>query len=144
MKRLFTVSFLQDQGVCQEEAPPHMYCGFSVLAWHWVPRFWTVFVISSIRWISAFLVLYSPFSPPTPLLSSPLSHLHVEGLRTCPLMASSHRNLGRGHCVPVIWSSPACWEITFLWSWTCYPASHWNFKKNCFIILPVIWSLYFP
>lgn len=72
-KRLSTVSFSQGQGACHEEAPPHVFC-FSVLAWPWVWFFRTVFMVSSIRGTSAFLVLHSPFSP-FPLPGSPLFHL---------------------------------------------------------------------
>lgn len=35
MKKMFIVSFLQDQGVCHEEAPSHIYF-ILVLAWEWV------------------------------------------------------------------------------------------------------------
>lgn len=74
MKRRFTVSFWQDQGVCSEEAP-HIYCVIPVLAWEGVKgQVSSDYIYSVIDDLdvhvpfSVCLVwfLNAPFSSPTP------------------------------------------------------------------------------
>lgn len=90
MKKMFIVSFLQDQGVCHEEAPSHIYF-ILVLAWEWVEGQGS----SNCNYgIIDKLDICVPFlkNLPFSLLTSPqltfVSHTHW----TCSPLASLHRS----------------------------------------------------
>lgn len=149
MKRMFTVSFWQDQGVCIEEVP-HIYCCvIPVLAWVWVKGPLSSDCIYS---VVDDLDVYLPFSVcfgfKSPFLSLhlfpglPLSCIHTEPvLHRLPCVEAKQCGLS----TPGVSGSVGLfWERTSLWPSTCYSASHWNLKTtNCSVILLVMCSLYF-
>lgn len=142
MKRLFTVSFLQHQGVCNEEALSHLYC-MPVLTTEWVVGQVSLTVIMDKLDIRVPLFIIPLFhSLPPPWLSF-VSYTHRRLLNLFFIRFLAQK------CW--VWSPPVLSRprgailgnyisLTF----EPHPASHWNLKKllcnpSCHCSLLFLW-----
>lgn len=149
MKRMFTVSFWQDQGVCNEEAPPIDCCVIPVFAWEWVKGQVSSDCIYSIIDDLDVCVPFSvclcwflnlPFSPHL-LPRSPVSCIHTHPvLHWLPCVGAKQC----GHCTPVTWSYGAILGKNISLTFDLLLSISLELKTtNCSVILLVTCSLYF-